>query len=392
MALGHPLGALWSITSGVVSAVHQGAIQHDAPLNPGSSGGPLLEEDGCLLGIHSTKLFGEAEGVGFARPVSLAMRVVGEGADELAMDLSSPASAARSCLRAQELASRAVLECYDWDHRLAIVHQAAQQVEALGLLPPGMVARQLAAEGGDAEELARMKRGMLHYFLSLQDEAVDEPELAAMPPASLIGRLGIDGQQLQEQRAALIERQAGLRLQGSQRVQADNDLPLEDDVGESARQLVRGGTRIDDVEPVGPDLAWVAISGRNPDESASHWSELYRRQQDGTWRQLDPVLPTHLDSLPAGWSRPLSSLDAALTSHQLEILGQVIWSQATQAGRIAARQAIAASEDQAAPWGKAAGPPVAGTPATGTPAAGTPVTGTAAPEGIERGEAVGQAL
>lgn len=69
-ALGHPLapyankpllhGTLqWSISSGIVSAVGQRLIQVDAPLNPGNSGGPIVDKDGKVIGIASRKLRGD---------------------------------------------------------------------------------------------------------------------------------------------------------------------------------------------------------------------------------------------------------------------------------------------------------------------------------------------
>ena len=69
-ALGHPFapfaekpvlqGTLqWSITSGVVSAVGQRLIQVDAPLNPGNSGGPIVDTNGDIIGIASRKRRGD---------------------------------------------------------------------------------------------------------------------------------------------------------------------------------------------------------------------------------------------------------------------------------------------------------------------------------------------
>ena len=61
VAIGNPLGLTYSVSSGVVSAVGRtattnggrfpGLIQFDASVNPGSSGGPLLDADGNVIGI-----------------------------------------------------------------------------------------------------------------------------------------------------------------------------------------------------------------------------------------------------------------------------------------------------------------------------------------------------
>lgn len=73
-AMGHPFGLAavprldgllrWSISEGVVSAVGEHFLQTDAALNPGNSGGPLVDADGRILGIASRKLNGD--NVGFA--------------------------------------------------------------------------------------------------------------------------------------------------------------------------------------------------------------------------------------------------------------------------------------------------------------------------------------
>ena len=73
--VGHPFGVRpgsgflagtlrWSTSEGVVSVVGGRALQISAPLNPGNSGGPVLNEEGELVGVVSRRLAGE--GVGFA--------------------------------------------------------------------------------------------------------------------------------------------------------------------------------------------------------------------------------------------------------------------------------------------------------------------------------------
>lgn len=69
IALGSPEGLSFSATRGIVSQLRQAGetrfIQHDAAINPGSSGGPLLDREGKALGINTIKLT-ESEGLGFA--------------------------------------------------------------------------------------------------------------------------------------------------------------------------------------------------------------------------------------------------------------------------------------------------------------------------------------
>ena len=70
LALGYPLGqqSLKS-TTGIVSGREQNMIQTSAPINPGSSGGPLLNAKGEVVGINSAGIL-EAQNVGYAIPVN----------------------------------------------------------------------------------------------------------------------------------------------------------------------------------------------------------------------------------------------------------------------------------------------------------------------------------
>jgi len=78
-AIGHPKGAVWTYTKGVVSQIRTSfpwsgedhlshlatVLQTQTPINPGNSGGPLLNDDGNLVGINSFKN-GDAENLAFA--------------------------------------------------------------------------------------------------------------------------------------------------------------------------------------------------------------------------------------------------------------------------------------------------------------------------------------
>ena len=72
IAIGNPLGLGFSVTQGIISGVHRRGpngldvyIQTDAALNPGNSGGPLINQQGKVIGINNFKV-GSAEGLGFA--------------------------------------------------------------------------------------------------------------------------------------------------------------------------------------------------------------------------------------------------------------------------------------------------------------------------------------
>jgi 2-alkenal reductase len=87
-AIGSPFGQESSLSVGVVSATQRStpsltsgfnlvdAIQTDAPINRGNSGGPMFNADGKVIGINAQirSESGTAEGVGFAIPINAARR------------------------------------------------------------------------------------------------------------------------------------------------------------------------------------------------------------------------------------------------------------------------------------------------------------------------------
>jgi S1-C subfamily serine protease len=88
VAIGNPLGFQSTVSAGVVSALGrslrsqtgrliENVIQTDVALNPGSSGGPLVDSSRRVVGIN-TAIIAMAQGLSFAIPVDTATWVIGE--------------------------------------------------------------------------------------------------------------------------------------------------------------------------------------------------------------------------------------------------------------------------------------------------------------------------
>lgn len=88
-AIGNPFGQSLTFTHGIVSALEReiqsvtdrpitGVIQTDASLNPGNSGGPLLDREGRLIGVNTaiTSPSGGNVGIGYSIPVDTVNQVV----------------------------------------------------------------------------------------------------------------------------------------------------------------------------------------------------------------------------------------------------------------------------------------------------------------------------
>jgi S1-C subfamily serine protease len=87
LAIGTPMGLASTVTDGIftgfrrIEANGDSLIQFSAPVNPGNSGGPLVDEHGKVVGVVTAKYLGDHEipfsGIGFALPSSLVLESYG---------------------------------------------------------------------------------------------------------------------------------------------------------------------------------------------------------------------------------------------------------------------------------------------------------------------------
>jgi S1-C subfamily serine protease len=171
IAVGNPLGFESTVSAGVVSALGrslrsrqgrliEGVVQHTAALNPGNSGGPLVDAHGHVTGIN-TAIIAMAQGIGFAIPAATAQWVLteiltqgrvrrawlGVAARDRPLDLRLVRALGLASTRAVEVLAReaqgpaAQVDLQPGDLIVGVNDQAVDGIDALhrqlGRVPPG---------------------------------------------------------------------------------------------------------------------------------------------------------------------------------------------------------------------------------------------------------------
>src|SRR5277367_2175521 len=154
LAIGNPFGFSSSLTTGIVSALGRTvqtsettfideAIQTDASINRGNSGGPLLDSHGQVIGINSAiySPSGAAAGIGFAIPINTGRRV--------AEDLIKYGRVRRATLGAE---GRAL-----WPQLAEALKLSVQQGILIERVEPGGAAAQAGIRGGNKSMVAGLQ-------------------------------------------------------------------------------------------------------------------------------------------------------------------------------------------------------------------------------------------
>lgn len=281
LALGHPQETVWSFSEGVVGALQHGIVQHDAIVGPGSSGGPLLNTRGEVVGVNIARVVNQPAGLSFARPIAIVASTFSDRKVASPLDQSAPAAAALSCWRAQQLALAETADCFDWESQWASFHSAAEEARRLATSEP-------ARERIDRCELA--PHAKVAWLDKQRDDAIHvfDP-LPGGKPGGPPKKVDVDAASDPEAAAS-----------------ASGFTTDFEDPQRLARRL-RNGMRVENTHLVSPDMAWVLLASRAADGAVDQFPELYVRVQ-GRWVQR--LLPSaeEIDHLPASWPRPMTTL------------------------------------------------------------------------------------
>jgi S1-C subfamily serine protease len=184
IAIGNPLDVGTSATTGIVSGTGRpikapnnytidNAIQTDAAINPGSSGGPLLDDRGTVIGVNSQiqSSTGSFQGVGFAVPINTVKGVVEQ--------LITTGDVEHGYIGVQmfdagvrELASYTGESPEEFSDEYEIPESGAIVSEATD----GGPADEAGVSGGEEQEISGIPVPLGDVIVRIEDERVESPE------------------------------------------------------------------------------------------------------------------------------------------------------------------------------------------------------------------------
>ena len=288
-ALGHPQGNVWSFSRGVVSAVHRGAIQHDAAINPGNSGGPLLDEQGQVVGINTFRLQAGAApiGIGYARPLELVEPLIAS-TPWTGLDLSTPEASFRSQMRAIELGRPEAVDAMSFQGLVDLMTDIQPEViEVLLKDVQEMVGPDFDAASA-RETMSQMSFITESQLRSIVVSQIQGPESveSASAFAELIRQMVPEDASGPSVMAVVEDWYAHQSIYDTVGLEACG-IKLTLDSANDYFEILKLGIRIEYTAPGRTeDEAWVVSSGYNIDGSTWRCSTLMVRQ-GGAWRSMD---------------------------------------------------------------------------------------------------------
>jgi len=236
-AIGSPFGFENTISAGIISAKGRALpsetyvpfLQSDVALNPGNSGGPLLNLDGEVIGINSQiySRTGGYMGLSFAIPIDLAMDVASQLRDSgkvtrgrlgvqiqsLTQDLAKSFGLARpdgalvSAVEKDSAAQRAGIEAGD----VILEYNGKQVANSTDL--PVLVAK---TKPGTPAEVKVWRNGKEKTFTLKVGELQTQKASAAMPSAEPAGKLGLSVQEMSPEQRKQLDVKGGVLVGGVQ--------------------------------------------------------------------------------------------------------------------------------------------------------------------------------
>ena len=293
LALGHPQETVWSFSEGVVGALQHGIVQHDAIVGPGSSGGPLLDAKGAVVGVNIARVVNQPSGLSFARPIAIVASTFSDRKVASPLDLSTPASAALACWRAQQLALSDTADCFDWEREWELWKQVVEEARRVATSADARARIDSCLLGPHTRSvwLARSRDHAVHMFdpdfqKSKQGKKVEEELLQGTESGGAGGAKDAkDGDEAARS--------------------ADSSFVTDYLDPSKLAQRLRNGLRVDGTHVFGKgNLAWVLLASRGGDGSVSQFTELYSLV-GGKWLQRTLPVADELAELPKTWPVPV---------------------------------------------------------------------------------------
>ncbi len=184
IAIGNALGYGQSVTDGIVSALNReitmddgstgNFIQTNAAINPGNSGGALLNVNGEVIGINTSKIGGTAiEGMGYAIPITSASPIIADLMERQTRNKVAEEEMGYIGISLQEVTPQ-ISAMYNWPQGIYILDvEEDSAAEAAGLMVNDIITKFDGQKINSYEEL----QNILQYFA-----AGDTTDITVMRP------------------------------------------------------------------------------------------------------------------------------------------------------------------------------------------------------------------